>query len=83
MGLFYWSEEKVEKVYREGTAAFEEKNYAAALKLLTKAAERIGGATYDLYTPLLSIAVIYFVLVFGMTRLLKLFERRLARSDNR
>lgn len=40
MGLFDWSEEKVEKVYREGTAAFEEKNYAAALKLLTKAAER-------------------------------------------
>lgn len=40
MGLFDWSEEKVEKVYREGTAAFEAENYAAALKLLTKAAER-------------------------------------------
>ena len=40
MGLFDWSEEKVEKVYQEGTAAFEAKNYAAALKLLTKAAER-------------------------------------------
>lgn len=50
---------------------------------LTKVAERIGGATFDLYTPLLSIALIYFILVFGMTRLLKLFERRLARSDNR
>ena len=32
---------------------------------------------------LLSIAVIYFVLVFGMTRLLNRFERRLAKSDNR
>lgn len=40
MGLFDWSEEKVEKVYQEGTAAFEAENYAAALKLLTKAAER-------------------------------------------
>lgn len=54
-----------------------------AVNDLTKAAERVGGATYDLYTPLLSIAVIYFVLVFGMTRLLNLFERRLAKSDNR
>ena len=54
-----------------------------AVNDLTKAAERIGGATYDLYTPLLSIAVIYFVLVFGMTRLLGLFERRLSKSDNR
>lgn len=40
MGLFDWSEEKVEKVYQEGAAAFEAENYAAALKLLTKAAER-------------------------------------------
>ena len=54
-----------------------------AVNDLTKAAERVGGATYDLYTPLLSIAVIYFVLVFGMTRLLNRFERRLAKSDNR
>lgn len=54
-----------------------------AVSDLTKVAERIGGATYDLYTPLLSIAVIYFVLVFGLTRLLGIFERRLAKSDNR
>lgn len=54
-----------------------------AVNDLTKAAERVGGATYDLYTPLLSIAVIYFVMVFGMTRLLNWFERRLAKSDNR
>ena len=50
MGLFDWSEEKVEKVYREGTAAFEEKNYAAALKLLTKAAER-GRALSSSFSP--------------------------------
>ena len=54
-----------------------------AVNDLTKAAERVGGATYDLYTPLLSIAVIYFVLVFDMTRILNRFERRLAKSDNR
>ena len=54
-----------------------------AVNDLTKAAERVGGPTYDLYTPLLSIAVIYFVLVFGMTRILNRFERRLAKSDNR
>ncbi len=51
-----------------------------AVNDLTKAAERVGGATYDLYTPLLSIAVIYFVLVFGMTRILNRFERRLAKA---
>ena len=54
-----------------------------AVNDLAKAAERVGGATYDLYTPLLSIAVIYFVLVFGMTRILNRFERQLAKSDNR
>lgn len=55
---------------------------ALAVSDMTKAAERISGVTYDLYTPLLSVAVIYLVLVMGLTKLLHIFERRLAESDN-
>lgn len=55
---------------------------ALAVSDMTKAAERISGVTYDLYTPLLSVAVIYLVLVMALTKLLHIFERRLAESDN-
>ena len=48
---------------------------------LTKTAERISSATYDMLTPLLIVAAIYLVLVLGLTKLLNIFERRLARSD--
>lgn len=37
MGLFDWSEEKKERVYQEGMAAYNAENYAAALGPLTKA----------------------------------------------
>ncbi len=48
---------------------------------LTKTAERISSVTLDLYTPLLVVAAIYLIIVLGLTKLLNIFERRLARSD--
>ena len=56
---------------------------ALAVKDLTKAAERVGGATLDVLPPLLGMALIYFVIVLILTKLLAIFERRLARSDHR
>lgn len=45
---------------------------------LTKAAQYVGSVTWDILTPLLIAACIYLIIVLGMTRLLKLLERRLA-----
>ena len=56
---------------------------ALAVNDLTKAAERVGGATLDLLPPLIGMAFIYFLIVIGLTKLLSIFERRLARSDHR
>lgn len=50
---------------------------------ITKAAQYIGAKTYDLITPLLIAAAFYLILVFVMTKLLKLLERRLRKSDRR
>ncbi len=52
-----------------------------AISDITKAAERVQGATYEMYTPMISVAVIYFTIVMGLTKLLSLFERRLSASD--
>lgn len=54
---------------------------ALAISDLTKAAERVIGLTYE-PSPLLYTAVIYFILVMGLTKLLQIFERRLSASDN-
>ena len=56
---------------------------ALAVNDLTKAAERVGGATLDVIPPLIGMAFIYFLIVMGLTKLLQKFERRLARSDYR
>lgn len=50
---------------------------------ITKAAQYIGAKTYDLITPLLFAALFYLVVVFILTKLLKLLERRLRKSDRR
>ena len=50
---------------------------------LTKAAVAVQTRTYDAMFPLFSIAVVYLILVMGMTALLKKLERRLAKSDRR
>lgn len=48
---------------------------------VTKYAERVGSFTYDFLTPLLIASAVYLVVVLGLTKLLNIFERRLAKSD--
>ena len=48
---------------------------------LTKVAARIVARTYEPFVPYIFIALIYLVVVVVLTQLLKLLERRLAKSD--
>lgn len=48
---------------------------------LTKTAQYVGSRTWDILTPLLIAAVIYLIIVLGLTKLLRVFERRLGKSD--
>ena len=54
-----------------------------AVQDLTRAGNLIRNNTYDAFNPLLLVAVVYLLLVIGMTQLLGLLERRLRRSDKR
>lgn len=54
-----------------------------AIQDLTKAGDRIRFSTYDPFIPLIVVAMIYLVIVLGLTWLLGKLERRLAKSDNR
>ncbi|MDF2906488.1 MAG: putative rane protein [Herbinix sp.] len=48
---------------------------------LTKAAQYVGSRTWDILPPLVIAAACYLVLVMGLTKLLGIFERRLAKGD--
>jgi arginine/lysine/histidine transport system permease protein len=48
---------------------------------LTKAAQYVGSRTWDILPPLVIAAACYLVLVMGLTKLLSIFERRLAKGD--
>ena len=50
---------------------------------LTKVAARIVARTYEPFVPYIFIALIYLVVVVVLTQLLKLLERRLAKSDRK
>ena len=50
---------------------------------VTKVAMNVGASSYDYLTPLLIAAVMYLVVVIILTKLLGMFERRLAKSDRR
>lgn len=50
---------------------------------LTRVANQITTKTYDAFTPLIGAAVIYFVLIKILTKLLEMLERRLRKSDIR
>lgn len=54
-----------------------------AVQDLTRAGNLIRNNTYDSFNPLMLVAVVYLVLVIGMTQLLGLLVRRLRRSDKR
>lgn len=48
---------------------------------LLKAAQYIGSRTWDILPPLIIAAICYLILVMGLTKLLTVFERRMARGD--
>jgi His/Glu/Gln/Arg/opine family amino acid ABC transporter permease subunit len=48
---------------------------------LTRASDIVRSRTAEAYFPLLSIAVVYFLMVAGLAKLTNLVEKRLARSD--
>ncbi|MDR1786142.1 MAG: amino acid ABC transporter permease [Spirochaetaceae bacterium] len=48
---------------------------------LTRASDLVRSRTAEPYFPLLSIALVYFLLVAGLARLTRMLEKRLARSD--
>ena len=48
---------------------------------LTKVAARIVARTYEPFAPYLIIAAMYLIIVVVLSKLLKLLERRLAKSD--
>lgn len=56
---------------------------AIAVTDLTKAAQYVGSRTWVILPPLIISAVIYLIMTIGLTKLLSIFERRLARGDRR
>ena len=50
---------------------------------VTKAATNIRNKTYDAVNPIILLALIYLVMVVGLTRLLAILERRLRKSDGK
>ena len=54
--------------------------YVAVIEL-TKAGNQIKNTTYDQINPILLVALVYLILVVGMTKLLGILERRLRKSE--
>lgn len=52
-----------------------------AITDLTKAAEYIGSRTWDILPPLIIAALCYLAMVMGLSKLLSVFERRMAKGD--
>lgn len=50
---------------------------------ITKAFRQIGDATYEYVIPYLFLAVVYLVIVIGITLLIRLMERRLKKSERK
>jgi len=50
---------------------------------LTKAFKAIGDATYEYIIPYIMLALVYLILVIGITFLIKIMERRLNRNERR
>ncbi len=54
--------------------------YVAVIEL-TKAGNQIKNTTYDQINPILLVAIVYLIMVIGLTKLLGILERRLRRSE--
>jgi ABC-type amino acid transport system permease subunit len=48
---------------------------------LTRASDLVRSRTFQPYFPLISVAIVYFILVYGLTQATRRFEKRLAKSD--
>jgi len=48
---------------------------------LTRAGDLVRSRTMSPYFTLISVAIVYFILVFGLSKAVQRFERRLAKSD--
>ncbi len=54
--------------------------YVAVMDL-TKAGNQIKNTTYDQFNPIMLVAILYLVVVIGMTKLLGVLERRLRKNE--
>ena len=48
---------------------------------LTRGGDIIRSITYDAFFPLIAVAIIYLILVDGLSRLVKILERRLRKNE--
>lgn len=54
-----------------------------AIQDLTKAGDIVRTRTYETFFPLLMVALVYLIIVIGLTKLQRMLERRMAKSDRR
>lgn len=48
---------------------------------LTRASDVVRSRTYEAFFPLFSVALVYYLMVAGLAKIVSIFEKRLARSD--
>ncbi len=72
-------------IFNEFIALVKETSIAGYVGIqdLTKGGDIIRSVTYDAFPPLIAVALIYLVIVLGLTQILHVIERRLAQSDLR
>lgn len=72
-------------LFNEFIALIKETSIVGAIGVvdITKVADRIQARTYEPFIPYIVTALIYLVIVIALTQLLKLLERRLAKSDRK
>lgn len=72
-------------IFNEFIALVKETSVAGYVGIpdLTKGGDIIRSITYDAFPPLIAVACIYLVIVIILTQILRVIERRLAKSDRR
>ena len=67
----------------EGIAILKETSIVGLIAVtdLTRASDLVRSRTMSPYFPLISVAIVYFVLVFGLSKAVGVLERRMKRSD--
>lgn len=69
----------------EGIAILKETSIVGLIAVvdLTRASDLVRSRTMSPYFPLISVAVVYFVLVYGLSKAVSALERRMKQSDRR